>query len=58
MVANCIEVLGKIGDRRLTQILKPYLENSNNRIMANAAVAVFRLGESESSRISSTGSSF
>ena len=47
VVANCIEVLGKIGDRRLTQILKPYLENSNNRIMANAAVAVFRLGESK-----------
>ena len=47
VVANCIEVLGKIGDRRLTQILQPYLENSNNRIMANAAVAVFRLGESK-----------
>lgn len=47
VVANCIEILGKIGDRRLIDFVKPYLENSNNRIMANAAVAVFRLGEAK-----------
>lgn len=47
VVANCIEILGKIGDGRLIESIRPHLENSNNRIMANAAVAVFRLGESK-----------
>lgn len=47
VVANSIEVLGKIGDSRLIDSIRPHLENSNNRVMANAAVAVFRLGESK-----------